>query len=41
MKAWFAQVGWAEGEKIMVKMVFIGKNLDRAVLTSGITDCKV
>jgi len=35
-----SEVGWAEGEKIMVKMVFIGRKLDRAMLTDGITGCK-
>uniref|UniRef100_A0A7S0VMP5 CobW C-terminal domain-containing protein n=1 Tax=Hemiselmis tepida TaxID=464990 RepID=A0A7S0VMP5_9CRYP len=35
-----SEVGWAQGEKIMVKMVFIGRKLDRAFLTDGITGCK-
>mmetsp|Transcript_39343 Transcript_39343/g.77045 ORF Transcript_39343/g.77045 Transcript_39343/m.77045 type:complete len:531 (+) Transcript_39343:99-1691(+) len=35
-----SEVGWAKGEKIMVKMVFIGKKLDREELTAGIMGAK-
>ena len=30
---------WEEGEKRVSKMVFIGKDLDRAALTEGFTKC--
>jgi hypothetical protein len=35
-----SEAGWADGEKVVIKMVFIGKNLDREALTSGIKGCK-
>eukprot|EP00281_Chroomonas_sp_CCMP1168_P019083 CAMPEP_0206237766 /NCGR_PEP_ID=MMETSP0047_2-20121206/14442_1 /ASSEMBLY_ACC=CAM_ASM_000192 /TAXON_ID=195065 /ORGANISM="Chroomonas mesostigmatica_cf, Strain CCMP1168" /LENGTH=529 /DNA_ID=CAMNT_0053662227 /DNA_START=21 /DNA_END=1610 /DNA_ORIENTATION=- len=35
-----SEVGWAEGEKRTVKMVFIGHNLNREELQKGIEGCK-
>ena len=34
------QGGWAEGETPMIKMVFIGHNLDREALVKGVHDCR-